>query len=351
MKRKDVEELSLEVIACRWSNENLHYSLPRNIFSRSQFLRVLVLYGCKLRDIGTVDLRNTRKLSFESINVVGNSLNRILASYTRAEILTLKYRDSVTDLSANLPELKTLILMRCNGLKLAKLTVPKLQVVKFEAYNSHLECFLLSGMVNLMEAYLKLYGNDYQDCPNLLQNLGQAKQLTIECHSLEMILNSSVIADYSAIKVIRFELKTCCYQINLILILTLLKIFPNVEEFKLHQHGYRSRWKYSFRDDEEARSETNYEDSLPVDCSLQCLKRISYFNFDNNIQEIEVVKFLLQNAIILENISFLNCFGDFVEYLELVEVLKTWKASPKAEIVFGKEFWYPDAKDFRVVIS
>ncbi|KAJ4787122.1 F-box/RNI-like/FBD-like domains-containing protein [Rhynchospora pubera] len=352
MKHKDVEELSLEVSASSWPNENLHYSLPRNIFSHSQFLRVLVLYGCKLQNIGTVDLRNARKLSFEKINVVGNSLNDLLASCTRVEILQLKNSDSVTDLSANLPELKTLILI-CDGLKFVKLIVPKMEVVKFQAYNSHLESFLLSGMVDLMEAYIDLYGQDYQGCPDLLQYIGQAKQLTIECSSLEMMFNSSVIADYSAIKVMRFELKTWSCKSNLLLIPALLKLFPNLEEFKLHHHGCRSRrgW-FSDVEAEEASTETNYGDNLPVDCSLQCLKRISYFNYSNEKQEVQLVKLLVQNAIVLESISFLNCFGDFVEYLDFIEILKTCKASPKAEIIFeDDDLRYPDAKDFRVAIS
>ncbi|KAJ1689086.1 hypothetical protein LUZ63_013241 [Rhynchospora breviuscula] len=351
MKHKDVEELSLEVSASRWPNGNLHYSLPRNILSHSQFLRVLVLYGCKLQDIGTVDLRNARKLSFEKINVVGNSLNGLLASCTRVEILQLKDSDSVTDLSANLPELKTLILM-CDGLKFAKLTVPKLKVVKFQAYNSNLESFLLLGLVDLMEAYIDLDGEDYHGCPDLLQNVGQAKQLSIHCFSLEMMFNSSVIADYSAIKVMRFELKTRPYKSNLLLIPAILELFPNLEEFKLHQYGCRSRreW-YSDEEAEETSTETNYGDNFPVDCSLQCLKRISYFNYNNEKLEVQLVKLLVQNAIVLENISFFNCFGDLVEYLDFIEILKTYKASPKAEIIFEDELWYPDAKDFRVAIS
>ncbi|KAJ3698874.1 hypothetical protein LUZ61_002579 [Rhynchospora tenuis] len=353
MRHKDVEELSLEVTASRWSHGNLHYSLPRNIFSRSRFLRVLVLYGCELRDIGTVDLRNARKLCFENINVVGNSLNGLLASCTRVEILQLKDSDSVTDLSANLPELKTLILTRCDELRSAKLTVPKLKVVKLYAFNSRLESFLLSDMVDLMEAQIDLSGEDYQGCPDLLQYVGQAKQLIIECCSLKKMFNTSAIADYSAIKVIRFELKTWNYKSNLLLIPALLKIFPNLEEFKLHQHGCRSRrnW-FSGEEVEEPSTETNYGDSLSVDCSLQFLKKISYFNYNNEKLEVQLVKLLVKNAIVLENISFLNCFGDFVEYLELIEILKTCKASPKAEIVFeDDEFWYPDAKDFRVAIS
>ncbi|KAJ3698872.1 hypothetical protein LUZ61_002577 [Rhynchospora tenuis] len=355
MYHKDVEELSLKVETSQWSSENLHYSLPGNIFSRSQFLRVLVLYGCELGKIGRVDLRNVRKLSFRNINVVGNSLNDLLATCPRAEILKLEYSDSLTDLSATLPELKKLKLVQCDQLKSARLAVPNLQVVKIkDSFKSDIECFRLCGMVNVMEAYIYITediqssNSKVQGYVDLLHNLGQAKQLTLHS-SAEMMLNwSRVIADCSAMEVIRFKLITSG-QSSLLLIPALLNKFPKLEEFKVHQYSNRNWFS-----DEEASSGPSYGDSFPVDCSLQCLKRISIFNYNNEKHVFKLVKFLLQNANVLESISFVNCFGDFLEYLELIEVLKICKASPKAEIVFEdelSEFRYPDAKDFRVAIS
>ncbi|KAJ4816301.1 F-box family protein [Rhynchospora pubera] len=357
MHHKDVEGLSLKVATGRWSFENLHYSLPENIFSRSQFLRVLVLYGCELRNIGTVDLRNVRKLSFSNINVVGNSLNDLLAACPRAEILKLEYSDSVTDLSATLAELKKIKLVQCDQLKSARLTVPNLQVVKIkDSFKSGIECFRLCGMVNVMEAYIYITediqssDSKIQGYVDLLHNLGQAKQLTMHSSAETMLNWSRVIADCSSMKVLRFKLISSGEQSSLLLMPALLNKFPNLEEFKLHQCGSNRNW---FSDDE-ASSGPNYGDSFPVNYSLQCLKRISILDYNNEKHVFKLVKFLLQNAIVLESISFVNCFGDFLEYLELIEVFKICKASPKAEIVFEdefSEFWYPDAKDFRVAIS
>ncbi|KAJ4754520.1 F-box family protein [Rhynchospora pubera] len=366
MKHKEVEELNLQLMNRNRFNMHTPNSLPRNIFSHSQSLRVLVLYGCELRNIGEVDLRNVRKLHFKKVDVVGNLLNDLLAACPRAEILKLEHSDSVIDLSANLPELKKLKLRECNQMKSARLTVPNLQVVKIEdSFESGIEFFQLCGMVNLMEAYIihnedgdyQVYNGTYQVYANLLQILGQAKQLTVKCSSLEIMYNwSQVIADCSAMKVTSFELISLddCYGISSF-ILALLKKLPNLEEFRLHKIcDIDSR---NSPRDEESSNGPNYGDSLPIDCLQQCLKRISIVDYNNEKMEFELVKFLLQNSIVLENVCFLNCFGELKDYLELIEVLETCKASPKAEIVFEDDLEtliysdYSDASDFSYATS
>ncbi|KAF8409352.1 hypothetical protein HHK36_005427 [Tetracentron sinense] len=361
--RKNVEELDIEF----WGGEDADpfdsdsYMLPQYLYTNSSFTK-LRLGFCSFRPHGLICWRSLKNLSLACLQLSENLIQDILSGSPLLEILDLNECSGLNNLHITSPSLKILIVRdTCdipNSDLVLEISAPNLKSLRIVGFMYRL-CRVMN-LPSLIEASLNFkVMSDHEDrydegyCKMLkviLENLCHVKDLTIGawCIQILSIWEVKILPSPSS-KRQSLTLDTYLNKWDLPGIASLLKSSPDLETLVLNRTSpYSTQFQFDreFLDAYDFDGGNYWNLQKPISqCLLHHLKTVKVIGFGAGNHEMELIQFLLKNAMVLEKmVIYTHTFVHQIwrklfmpeELLDIAQKMLSFpRASPHAVILFS----------------
>ncbi|WOG98777.1 hypothetical protein DCAR_0418122 [Daucus carota subsp. sativus] len=341
---KKVKFLDLGIFAHGASSSRFDYDLPDAVFTSDSIIE-MNLVNISLRKPEQVHLKALKSLSFTTIMLDDKMMEGILSGCPSLESLSLIQCCGLHKLNCTYACLTKLMVTLGNDSAKVEISGPNLKSLTISGLHGQVD---LKNVSSVVEATLDICSDHYY-IGSLLESLHQASTFTISSWCIMMLIMSEedgITCASSTRK--HLVLKTPITKRHLPGIARLLRSSPQLEMLTIQIEDSTSIFHPVSWNDENwlDESEIGFEHYFETEPSFSCLTnylrtvRISGARISNC--SLHLVKFLLENAVVLERMEILirnfNAYSSTssAELLKLSNLLSTCrKASPSTIIVLA----------------
>ncbi|KAJ1698410.1 hypothetical protein LUZ63_006922 [Rhynchospora breviuscula] len=298
-------------------------------------LRVLNLESCHVSCPIKINLPKVVELCLSSVSMARGAFDHIITGCPSVEIFEIGQCE-VSFLRFHLPILKRFVLNQCNNLEHIDISVPNLKFFKHEGRVESLKTFVMR-VENLEEAEFTIY--DEWDCNqdrlvwglrHLFQAVAQAEHLKVVCggtqDTLFRIFNMNL--RYKNVKCLVLKNADSAF---LMVVPAIIRLLPGLENLDLSlpinpfcsPQVARKHYRMYFHMSElEKEFYKHLKDPMrSIDCLSYSLRRIDVRGFEAKNVQIELLKFLVHNASVLNVICFTDSYGSIARLLKYGKIL------------------------------
>ncbi|KAJ1689085.1 hypothetical protein LUZ63_013240 [Rhynchospora breviuscula] len=325
-----------------------YYLRAKSLSCWEASLRVLNLRGCLVSCPGRINLPKVEELRLFCVSTESDAFEHIITGCPSIESLEIQQNCHRT-LKFHHPNLKRLVLDWCNWEHI-DISVPKLKFFKYDGSVDSLKTFLMR-VENLKEAEIDLY-QDW-DCNQnegyvwghrrLFQAVGQAEHLKVHCGNWDKpALYNNMNLTFKNVKCLALERAELVF---LLVVPAIIRLFPCLENFDISLRTclpyspemHSDYYLMSERPDEEKEFCMQLKNNREsIDCLRYSLRRIDVRDFEARDTQIELLKLLVQNAILLEVICFRDSYGGIARLLKSREILTSCAANKNIKFLAQK---------------
>lgn len=296
-----------------------HIFYFRGDMSCFENLLILELVACDVGKMGTMRFPKIETLSLKRVTGSEQAIGLVISSCVNVRKLELDECFQVNNLHLSLKELREIVLGR-SRLRNVTIDAPKLQFVEL-AYQVWEFRLCLKSSPALKRAVVGSSGQigpcDVDQIKHLASVLGAAPVMELR-FEIDLI-TPQTFKNYPTLPHVK---KLLMSGLSNVAAVVMLKMFPNLE--------YLS---FDCCDDEERMPEKEEEtlQRYSVHCLTNSLKMIELNNFNDLNITVEVAKFLVRNAAVLEK---MHISGNYLPRAEIRHCLNENTMSQSVEIIF-----------------
>ncbi|KAL6851492.1 hypothetical protein ACP4OV_020425 [Aristida adscensionis] len=347
-----------------------YYTIPVMVFSCASSLRTLRLGPCRLNLPAAISLPCLDTLHLAGVADPEKDVRRLISGCPRLADLTLEACHRLAAISILDKHLRRLALICCHGLTRVAVDASKLRAFEYRGDVPAPSVLDLHGARRLDSCKIDLCGKGLRNkeelirLKKLLKMLVDTTHLHLQSARLGSGMTNGIFKRFPGFNNLRhLELTGCIREggtpddagireeedatvnagitehntVNAVI--RALEQAPRLEVLSLfilpdqRQYGYHSRWEHDIK-----YHGNEVPDAAVTDVSVPCLRHrvreINIVHYQGSNVERALVKFLLCNALVLDELCCVIPKGPVRQQTEMMNEIKSWVVSKSAKMIF-----------------
>ncbi|KAL6645135.1 hypothetical protein ACP70R_016743 [Stipagrostis hirtigluma subsp. patula] len=310
-----------------WRKAWCYPHLPARLF-RCPYLRSLRVGHCRLTPPEAVVLPSLETLHLTDIDEPCAPIQRLISGCPRLADLTLEACSKLKRVSVLHKRLRRLALRYCHNVVGVAVDASELTTLCYRGALPPESLLTLHGSPRIASCTMDICGTipskkgEFAAFRKLLGNFVDVKHLHLQSSRLGCGIESSLFVGFPAFSNLRrLELSGCLEDSSIVVaVAMILEKTPNLEALSLFltpgsQEGGRIR-------------------RAQPGMSLPCLRQINLVHYRGGEAQRTLVKLLLRNALVLQELCVVFSKGPFALQSNLMNEMKGWAANKSAKMMF-----------------